>query len=429
MKVVVIGSGAREHVLAWKIANSSSCDSLYILPGNGGTSTLGKNVPISTTDFPSIATFCEQRRVDCIVVGPEVPLVEGISDYLTDKLPYIQIIGPNAEAAKLEGSKVFAKQFMQRYGIRTSSFRSFEREEISSALRYVREISLPHVLKADGLAAGKGVVISYEVETSCYWLEKLLLQKYFGTASARVLVEEYVEGVELSCFVLCQGEDYLLLPEAKDYKKVGKGDTGPNTGGMGAVSSVAFVDKDLRKKIEAEIVRPTLSGLVKEGITYSGFLFFGLMIREGLPYVLEYNVRLGDPEAQVLLPRIETDLLTLFSTMREKKLSSVDLSLSSQIATAITIAAEGYPSSYKKGTKIEELSTAEANGSLVFHAGTELLDKTYYSTGGRVLSVVAMGDDLSTSLEKAYDSCAKIHYPGSFYREDIGSDLLPKKAF
>ena len=411
------------------MASSPACKALYVLPGNGGTENLGTNVAIAATDFSAIDVFCRQHSIDCLVVGPEAPLVEGISDYFAkSKRQQLQVVGPSASAARLEGSKIFAKHFMQRYGIRTAAHRSFSREKLPAALNYVRETPLPHVLKTDGLAAGKGVIISHEVDTSCDWLHKLLIEQRFGRASSKVLVEEYVEGVELSCFILCQGKEYLLLPEVKDYKKVGTGDTGPNTGGMGAVSPVPFVDEALRKRINTEIIYPTLRGLTEEGITYSGFLFFGLMISQGIPYVLEYNVRLGDPEAQVLLPRVETDLLSLFSAMKESKLSEVELSLSSSTAAAITVAAAGYPGSYEKGTKIEGLSSAEEKGSFVFHAGTCLRDTGYYSTGGRVLSVVATGDDLPTALQKAYASCKKIHYPSSFYREDIGRDLLHVKT-
>lgn len=430
MRVALLGSGAREHALAWKIAQSKQCEALYIVPGNAGTQHEGENIDLSLKDFAELGAFCQAKQVDCVVVGPEVPLVAGVSDYFsaTEGLQAIHVVGPTSAAARIEGSKSYAKAFMQRHGIRTAAARSFRREELARALQYVQEKPLPHVLKADGLAAGKGVILSEHVDTSCYWLHKMLTERHFGSASDQVLIEEHLSGVELSCFVLAAGADYLLLPEAKDYKKVGPSDTDPNTGGMGAVSPVSFVDTKLKQRIHQEIIAPTLLGLHKEGIYYRGFLFFGLMICQGVPYVLEYNVRLGDPEAQVLLPRWKTDILSLFAAMRSGSLSQQAVEVSQAAAVALTLAAEGYPGSYKKGDPIEGLPVKQPQEGLVFHAGTRRREnERIYTAGGRVCSVVAMDAHLERALGQAYALAESIHWPGRFYRKDIGADLLASK--
>ena len=402
MKIALLGSGGREHALAWKITQSQRCSKLYIMPGNGGTAALGIHVQIQLDDFSGIARFCRDQQIDYLVIGPEAPLVGGIVDYMSTAAPRLKVIGPSAAAARLEGSKVFAKDFMNRHHIRTASAHSFRSNQVKEALHYIHETPLPHVLKADGLAAGKGVIISKDIDTSSDWIERILNQRHFGAASEQLLIEEYLQGHELSCFVFCRGTDYLLLPEVKDYKKLGPSDTGPNTGGMGAVSPVPFVDESLRMRIRSEVIEPTLLGLKSEGIIYRGFLFFGLMIRDHKPYVLEYNVRLGDPEAQVLLPRIENDLLDVFDAMEEQRGFDTPLRISDQVVVTLTMASRGYPGSYKSGYLIEDLPTSR-QAPLLFHAATVRgADHSYRTSGGRVLSVGAAATDLATALKHAH---------------------------
>ena len=429
IRVALLGNGGREDALAWKLKKSPRCSALYTLPGNGGTFTKGTNIDIQVEDFQSIAAFCLEEKIDYLVVGPEAPLVKGIVDYMEKALPALKVIGPQRSAARLEGSKSFAKAFMQRHGIRTPSARIFTRDQLSEALCYVQEIDPPHVLKADGLAAGKGVIISQDTDTSCSWLHKMLGQSYFGAASEQVLIEEHLRGQEVSFFIFCKATSYLLLPEVKDYKKLGAADTGPNTGGMGAISPVPFVDEPLRRRIQEEIIQPTLLALEKEHIFYTGFLFFGLMLCKGLPYLLEYNVRLGDPEAQALLPRLETDLLDIFDAIEDEKLSKVPLQILDQASVTLTMASAGYPGSYESGARITGLADARSDDHLIFHAGTRRRnDHHYYTSGGRVLSIGALDKDLPSALQKAYTLAQNIQWPGCFYRKDIGYDILNKHS-
>ena len=425
MRIALLGSGAREHALAWKIAQSRRCEALYILPGNAGTAQIGQNVAISTDDFEQLATFFEKKQIECVVIGPEQPLVAGISDYMALRAPLkkLQIIGPSADAARLEGSKVLAKHFMRRHAIQTPESASFNRKDLEKALKYLDTQPFPHVLKADGLAAGKGVIISSTLENSKRWVYKMLAERHFGEASNNILIEKYVQGTEISCFVLCEGTQYVLFPEAKDYKKVGTRDTGANTGGMGAVSPVPAVTEELRSRIHRDVIRPTLLGLQKEGIHYSGFLFFGLILLKGTPYVLEYNVRLGDPETQAIMLRIETDLLDLFDNMRKGTLSETNLKISSKTAAVVTLAAKGYPNTYKKGAHMPSIPPEQPQDGFLFHAGTRTEQNKYYTTGGRVLSAAGMGATLPEAMHQAYKVAKKMCWKEGFYREDIGKDL------
>ncbi len=425
MNVLILGSGGREHALAWKIAQSPVLKKLFIAPGNAGTLQHGYNVDLDTNNFGQIGQFAIDHDISLIVVGPEAPLVAGIHDYFLEKpeLGNIAVIGPVRKAAMLEGSKDFAKEFMQRHNIPTGKHRTFTRNEINEAMSYLKEFQAPYVIKADGLAAGKGVLICETFEDAEQELNAMLIEEKFGDASAKVVIEEFLNGIELSVFVLTDGNSYILLPEAKDYKRIGEGDTGLNTGGMGSISPVPFADNDFMKKVEDRIIRPTINGLTKEGISYQGFIFFGLMNVEGNPYLIEYNARMGDPEAESVIPRIKSDILELFQGIANRNLKSSKIEIDPRYSTAIMLVSGGYPEKYEKGKSIKGLENIDE--SIIFHAGTayDQEEKIVLTNGGRVLAITSLGKDMKDALEKSYQNADKIKFEKMYYRRDLGSDL------
>jgi phosphoribosylamine--glycine ligase len=422
MNILVIGSGGREHALSWKIAQGKGLNKLYIAPGNAGTAKLGMNVDIGVNDFEKMGNFVLENDVNMVIVGPEEPLVKGIREYFEAdaNLQGIPVIGPTSKGAMLEGSKDFAKNFMARYNIPTAMYKSFSFEQQDEAQEYLKRIRPPYVLKADGLAAGKGVVISDDYESAATELLDMFGGK-FGTAGHTVVIEEFLKGIEVSVFVLTDGESYKILPEAKDYKRVGEKDTGLNTGGMGAVSPVPFADKKFMAKIEQQIIKPTIEGLKKENIDYKGFIFFGLMNMDGSPYVIEYNVRMGDPEAEVVLPRVQTDMLELLEAVAKKQLESMPLDIDPRAAATVMKVSGGYPGKYQKGIAME--FDENINDCILFHAGTKPEGQKVLTNGGRVLAVSALGKDIWEALEKTYAQVDKIRFENSYYRKDIGFDL------
>lgn len=424
MNILLLGSGGREHALAWQIKQSKHCDHLFIAPGNAGTAECGVNVAIDISDFAGIRKLVMEEDIHLVVVGPEEPLVKGVHDFfLADPILHkIPVIGPVQAGAALEGSKDFAKAFMKRHGIPTAAYQTFDKTQISQAKKYLRTLSPPYVLKADGLAAGKGVVIPSTLEEADKELDEMLVQSRFGVAGSKVVIEEFLKGIELSVFVLTDGKSYKLLPSAKDYKRIGDGDTGLNTGGMGAVSPVPFADEKFLKNVEERIVIPTVNGLIAEGIDYKGFLFIGLMNVNGDPFVIEYNVRLGDPETEVVLPRIQTDLVELFFATGKGKLSTIDLKIDPRTAVTVMMVSGGYPGDYQKGKIIQGIENVQ--DSLVFHAGTAKKDHDILSTGGRVLAVTSFGANISEAREKSYKNLSKISFDGAYNRKDIGMDLI-----
>jgi phosphoribosylamine--glycine ligase len=428
MNILIIGSGGREHALAWKISQSPQCEQLFVAPGNGGTSQIAENLPDLGNAFDEsgkarIADFLIQKNIQLLVIGPEAPLVAGLVDYLRahEQLQKLAIVGPGQEGAQLEGSKDFAKAFMQKYQIPTAESASFTKESIEEGIAFLKKMPLPIVLKADGLAAGKGVIISESYDEAEQTLKDMLLDEKFGEASRKVVLENFLKGIELSVFVLTDGKSYVLLPEAKDYKRIGEQDTGPNTGGMGAVSPVPFADQEFLQKVEERIVQPTINGLQEENIDYRGFIFIGLMNVEGDPYVIEYNVRMGDPETQAVLPRIEEDLLPLLLDCAQQKITSKALKLSTQTATTVVLVSGGYPEKYEKGKEIIGLQDVES--AQVFHAGTKEENGQIKTNGGRVLAITGMGNDISEALNKSYEAALKVCWDGLYYRKDIGKDL------
>ena len=428
MNILLLGSGGREHAFAWKIVNSPNCNQLFVAPGNAGTASIAKNISISPTDFKALAEFSVENQVDMIVVGPEEPLVKGVTDFFSNHpiLRSLPVIGPSQAGAQLEGSKDFSKQFMEKYAIPTATYETFTKESFNEGITFIRKQSLPIVLKADGLAAGKGVLICQSYEEAEGSLKEMLLESKFGNASDKVVIEQFLKGIELSVFVATDGSHYKILPEAKDYKRIGEGDTGLNTGGMGAVSPVPFADADFIKKVEDRIVKPTIDGLKKENIPYVGFLFIGLMNDNGDPYVIEYNVRMGDPETEAVLPRIKSDFLGLLYAMGTGKLDSYRLEIASHTCTTVVLVAGGYPGEYEKGKKIEGLSRNKTDSnSIVFHAGTKMSDSGEILTnGGRVLAITGVGKDITSALENAYSRASEICWEGIYYRRDIGQDVL-----
>jgi len=423
MNILLIGSGGREHALAWKIKQSPLCKNLFIAPGNAGTASVGNNVPVGVDDFEKIASFCLANKIDLVVIGPEVPLVKGLRDYLEKNAPNILIVGPGKEGAQLEGSKDFSKQFMQRHGVPTAKARTFTSTEIKESLQYVEKISPPIVLKADGLAAGKGVVIAQTSKEAKDTLREMLEEKKFGEASAKVLIEEFLDGIELSVFVLTDGKDYVLLPEAKDYKRIGNNDTGPNTGGMGAVSPVAFADDVFMRKVEERIIKPTINGLSKEGISYKGFIFFGLINVKGEPYVIEYNARMGDPETQAVMPRIKNDLVELLVACAKGKLAGKSIAINRDCAITVCMVSGGYPGEFEKGKIISGLNSF-ADDALVFQAGTKNIENSTHTDGGRVLAVTGIGQNLEQARKSAYQGVSQLGWDGVYFRKDIGMDLM-----
>lgn len=423
MNVLILGSGGREHAICWKLEQSPKLTNLFIAPGNAGTEQLGENVNLDNSNFTEIAAFCLEKNIEMLVVGPEDPLVNGIIDYFEsdEKLSKIKLIGPSTKAAMLEGSKDFAKDFMQKYNIPTARHKTFTRKEINDAISYLNTINPPYVIKADGLAAGKGVIICEDKKTAKKTLTDMLVDKKFGKASSKVLIEEFLRGVELSVFVLTDGENYLLLPEAKDYKRIGEGDTGLNTGGMGSLSPVPFANDAFMKKVEDKIIIPTINGIKSEKLHYKGFIFFGLINSHGDPYVIEYNVRMGDPEAQSVIPRIKSDLLELFIDVANNNIKESDISFDDRAVASVILVSGGYPGSYEKGKTITGIS--KVMNSLVFYAGAKTQNSTLLTNGGRVLAISSFGETLNQALGTSYESVKKIHFDKMYYRKDLGFDL------
>lgn len=424
MRVLLLGSGGREHAMAWKIAQSSMLEELFIAPGNAGTRQHGKNVNINPTDFQAIKKFVLENDVNMVLVGPEEPLVKGIHDFfLADsEIKNIPVIGPSAEGAQLEGSKDFAKKFMMRHNIPTAKYATFTKDTLENGFEFLASMKPPYVLKADGLAAGKGVVILDDLKAAQAELKSMLADAKFGEASSRVVIEQFLKGIELSMFVLTDGESYRILPEAKDYKRIGEGDTGLNTGGMGAVSPVPFADGTFKDKVENQIIIPTVKGLKAEGINYKGFIFFGLINVKGEPYVIEYNCRMGDPETEVVMPRLRSDLLDLLEGVATNTLSERDIQFTEQCAATVMMVSGGYPGDYQKGKQIYGINTVSE--SIVFHAGTSADGPAVKTAGGRVLAISSYGKDLETALRRSYESAAKIEFDGAYYRKDIGFDVI-----
>ena len=422
INVLILGSGGREHAFAWKISKSSSCNKLFIAPGNAGTNDVGTNVDIEINDFKSIKKFVLINEVTIVLVGPEDPLVNGIYDFFQndDELKNIALIGPSKQGAKLEGSKKFAKEFMFRHNIPTAKYKAFTKENLKDSSKFLESLSPPYVLKADGLAAGKGVLIINDIKEAKQELKKMICDGKFGKASSTVVIEEFLEGTELSVFALTDGISYKILPSAKDYKRIGEGDTGLNTGGMGAISPVPFADRFYIEKVEREIIKPTIKGLIKDNIRYSGFIFFGLINVKGQPKVIEYNVRMGDPETEVVLPRISSDFLNLLKGINDGTFSERDLEISTEVAATVMLVSGGYPSNYEKDKLI--LGTDKVDKSIIFHAGTKL-DDGLKTNGGRVLALTSLAENLNLALKASYDSAKQISFNKKYYRTDIGFDL------
>jgi phosphoribosylamine--glycine ligase len=424
MRILLLGSGGREHALAWKMVQSPLCEHLFVAPGNAGTASIATNLALSPTDFEAVKNTVLQEKINLVVVGPEDPLVKGIYDYFKADalLATISVIGPSKVGAQLEGSKEFAKEFLVRHQIPTAAYASFTKETVEEGCQFLETLQPPYVLKADGLAAGKGVLILQHLEEAKQELRHMLVDAKFGQASSKVVIEEFLDGIELSCFVLTDGKNYKLLPTAKDYKRIGEGDTGLNTGGMGAVSPVPFADAVLMEKIESRIVKPTIAGLQKEGIEYKGFVFIGLINVKGEPMVIEYNVRMGDPETEVVIPRIQSDLVAVFQAVAEQKLDEIALEIDPRSATTVMLVSGGYPEEYAKGMPISGLDAV--TDSLVFHAGTAFKDEQVVSNGGRVLAVTSYGNGFQEALKKSYQNIDKLHFDTMYYRKDIGFDLI-----
>ena len=428
MNVLVLGSGGREHALSWKIAQSSLCEKLFIAPGNAGTAQLGENVNINVTDFESLKTFVIENEIEMLVVGPEDPLVKGIYDFFKNDevLSEVCVIGPSQEGAQLEGSKEYSKQFMQRHDIPTAAYDSFTNDSLNEGYDFLETLRSPYVLKADGLAAGKGVLIIDDLEEAKRELKAMLADAKFGDASSKVVIEEYLDGIELSVFVLTDGNNYKILPSAKDYKRIGEGDTGLNTGGMGAISPVPFADKFFIERVEDRIIKPTIKGLQEEEIEYKGFIFIGLMNVNGDPNVIEYNVRMGDPETEVVIPRIKSDLLNLFKGISNGTFGEQDFYVDEDVATTVMLVSGGYPESYEKGKVISGLEKVE--NSILFHAGTRKEDDKILTNGGRVMTITSFGRNIEEALSKSFDNAEKVTFDGKYYRKDIGFDLKEQKV-
>ena len=424
MNVLILGSGGREHAFAYKLSKSKKISQLFVAPGNAGTQELAINININPTDFKAVKKIVMDNHIQMVVVGPEAPLVAGIHDFFLsdDELKNIPVIGPKKEGALLEGSKDFSKQFMQKHGIPTAKYQSFTKNNLSEGFAFLETLHPPYVLKADGLAAGKGVLILNDLEEAKTELEEMVTNQKFGEASSTVVIEEFLKGIELSVFVLTDGKSYKILPSAKDYKRIGEGDTGLNTGGMGAISPVPFADEDFLKNVEELVVKPTIAGLQKDGIDYRGFIFIGLMNDAGNPSVVEYNVRMGDPETEVVIPRIESDLFDLFEGVAHQTLHEKSFQVSSKTATTVMLVSGGYPNDYEKNKEISGFETVE--NSIVFHAGTSIHNDKVVTNGGRVMAITSLGDSIDEALSKSYKSIDNICFDKMYFRKDIGFDLL-----
>jgi phosphoribosylamine--glycine ligase len=424
MTILLLGSGGREHALAWKMLQSDKCSKLFVAPGNAGTSQIATNVSLNILDFDAIKTFALAEKVDMVVVGPEDPLVHGIYDFFKNDadLNHIPVIGPSKVGAQLEGSKEFAKEFLIKHKIPTAAYDSFTKETVEKGCHFLETLQPPYVLKADGLAAGKGVLIIQDLDEAKSELRNMLVHEKFGNASSKVVIEEFLDGIELSCFVLTDGKNYKILPTAKDYKRIGEGDTGLNTGGMGAVSPVPFADAVLLEKIETRIVKPTIAGLQSDGIDYKGFVFIGLINVKGEPIVIEYNVRMGDPETEVVIPRLKSDLVELFQAVGNQTLNKVSLEIDERSATTIMVVSGGYPEDYGKGFEISGLENIK--DSIVFHAGTKLENGKVVTNGGRVIAITSFGESFQEAIKKSYQNIDKLNFDKMYFRKDIGFDLF-----
>ena len=424
MNILLVGSGGREHTLAWKLKQSSRCGNLFIAPGNAGTADFCINLDIAITDFEALATACKKHTIEMLIVGPEEPLVKGITDYFKagENTKHIHIIGPAKEAAQLEGSKAYAKAFMKRHKIPTAAYKEFTEANYAEGIDYIKDHSLPIVLKADGLAGGKGVLICNSAMEALAEFELMIIRSKFGDAGKKVVIEEFLEGIEMSVFALTDGKEYVLMPEAKDYKRIGEGDTGLNTGGMGAVSPLPFFDNTLRQKIISTIVQPTIDGLYKENMDYKGFVFFGLMINNGEPSVIEYNCRLGDPETEVVIPRLKNDLLELFLATSQQRIKGISIETDNRAAVAVVTVSGGYPGNYGKDKIIYGLNT-DLPGSIIFHAGTKKQGDEIVSNGGRVLVVTSFGDNITEAAEQSNYLVEQLFYDGIKSRTDIGYEF------
>ncbi len=423
MNILILGSGGREHAFALKLSESTQINQLFVAPGNAGTSKIATNIAVNPTDFEAVKQIVLENNIKMVIVGPEAPLVNGIHDFFLadNQLKHIPVIGPKKDGALLEGSKDFSKQFMIKHGIPTAKYQSFTTENLEGGKKFLETLQPPFVLKADGLAAGKGVLILNSLEEAKAELTEMLTHQKFGAASSTVVIEEFLKGIELSVFVLTDGKNYKILPSAKDYKRIGEGDVGLNTGGMGAISPVPFATEDFLQKVEELVVKPTINGLQKDGIDYRGFIFIGLMNDKGNPSVVEYNVRMGDPETEVVLPRIKSDLLELFLGVANQNLEEKSFSVTDKFATTVMLVSGGYPENYEKNKEITGLENV--TNSIVYHAGTRLEDVKTVTNGGRVLAVTSFGDTIDEALEKSYKSIDKIHFDKMNYRKDIGFDL------
>lgn len=423
MTILLLGSGGREHALAWKMLQSPLCNKLFVAPGNAGTAAIARNVNISPMDFEAVKEHVLQENVNMVVVGPEDPLVKGVYDFFKNdpQLKDIPVIGPSQHGAQLEGSKEFAKKFLIKNNIPTAAYDSFTKETVEEGCKFLETLTAPYVLKADGLAAGKGVLILNSLTEAQEELRNMLVDEKFGQASAKVVIEEFLDGIELSCFVLTDGKSYKVLPTAKDYKRIGEGDAGLNTGGMGAVSPVPFADAEFMEKIETRVVKPTIEGLKNDNIEYKGFVFIGLIKVGNDPFVIEYNVRMGDPETEVVIPRLESDLVELFVAIANQKLDEATLTIDSRSAATVMVVSGGYPEDYEKGKVISGLDKVE--GSIAFHAGTTLKDGQAVTVGGRVIAVTSYGADFKEAIKKSYQNIDKLHFDKMYFRKDIGFDL------
>ena len=423
MNILILGSGGREHAFALKIADSKLTDKLYVAPGNSGTQQIATNIPININDFEQVKKTSLELGINMIIVGPEDPLVNGIHDFFAkdEQTKSIAIIGPKQNAASLEGSKDFAKKFLIRHNIPTASYATFTKENVSEGFEFLKTLNPPYVLKADGLAAGKGVLIINDLSEAMKQLSEMLIGEKFGKASSKVVIEEFLDGIELSCFVITDGKNYKILPTAKDYKRIGEGDTGLNTGGMGAISPVPFADDKLLSKIETNIITPTIEGLKKDNIEYQGFIFIGLINVNNEPKVIEYNVRMGDPETEAVFPRIQNDFVEIFQSFKNKTLDKIELRIDDRSSATVVLVSGGYPNKYKKGLKITGIE--DVVNSTVYHAGSVQNSNEIYTNGGRVLAITSFGNDFKRALETSYESASKIYFEGVYYRKDLGFDL------